>query len=341
MVSRLSELSIDNQEKAAKQTSLLAVESFHGKIRESLLKYIEKKGAPESQLASFRSILETTESPRLIDLLSICHAIRIDLADVLREAGGEISSLHPDLPDQQRDVLQAIVELPNDLFEQAKILIATLDGQPMTEAFVNSFKNVLRAKGWGVECENCQKPSVLVWVAGGRYAEGGRAKFSHTGPAPHGSMTSIKKFEFVKKADRRKTSIDDEDILQEDNSAKSSLLSSDLSEQYQSVLQTIIDLPDDAFAQAETLLATVNGQPMTEAFTNSFKNILRAKKWGVVCETCGKPSVILWHAGTGYAEGGRAHFSHSSPSPHGSMTIIPKFTLVKKPDLRRKDSTKS
>ena len=114
------------------------------------------------------------------------------------------------------------------------------------------------------------------------------------------------------------------------------IIQENLPESQKAVLQAILDLPDDAFADAEKLMATIEGQPMTKAFADSFKAILRVKEWGVVCKTCEKPSVIHWRPDARYSGGGNAQFIHSSPSPHGSIAVIGNFQLVKKIDQRRK-----
>lgn len=114
------------------------------------------------------------------------------------------SPIREDLPERQRAVLQAILELPENAFKEAEGLIGTLQGQPMSEYFADSFKGILRAKGWGVTCESCSKPSVILWRADKRYTNGGYAQFSHSGPSSHGSMITIRNVNLVKKLDLRK-----------------------------------------------------------------------------------------------------------------------------------------
>lgn len=124
--------------------------------------------------------------------------------------------------------------------------------------------------------------------------------------------------------------------LQEALTQEKPLLDPSLPEQQREVLQAILELPEDSFGEAEKLMEPLVGLPMTQAFCNSFKAVLKKKSWGVVCEKCRKPSLVSWHAGHGYTEGGRAQFSHSGPSPHGSIVEIRKFQFIKKIDLRRK-----
>ena len=115
------------------------------------------------------------------------------------------------------------------------------------------------------------------------------------------------------------------------------LIQADLPESQKAVLQAILDLPEDAFADAEKLIATIEGQAMTEAFCNSIKAILKLKKWGVCCETCNKPSTLLWHKNKRCAEKGSAEFSHIGTS-HGGTTRIKKFQFVGKKDQRKKQN---
>ncbi len=113
------------------------------------------------------------------------------------------SLLQEGLPESQRQILESILALPNDAYEEAQTLIDMLDGQPMTEVFAKSFAAVLREKKMGVECETCNKASILIWHVGKGYAQGGRAQFSHSGPSLHGSITKIRSFKFVLKTDKR------------------------------------------------------------------------------------------------------------------------------------------
>lgn len=116
-----------------------------------------------------------------------------------------------------------------------------------------------------------------------------------------------------------------------------SLIRDDLPQPQKIVLQAILDLPEGAFAEAETLLKAIEGEPMIEAFVKSFTAVLRSRKWGVKCETCGKPSVLLWHKNERCAEGGSAEFSHTGTS-HGGTTKIRCFCFLPKPDRRRSRS---
>lgn len=114
--------------------------------------------------------------------------------------------LDPSLPDQQREVLQAILDLPDEdnSFVEAEKLIGTLEGQPMTENFCESFKKVLFTRGWGAVCTTCLKPSGILWKSNKRYLNGGGGQFSHSAPSPHGGFTKIIKFQFDKKSYRKK-----------------------------------------------------------------------------------------------------------------------------------------
>lgn len=114
--------------------------------------------------------------------------------------------LDPSLPEQQREVLQAILELPEDAFGEAEKLMEPLVGLPMTQTFCNSFKAVLKKKSWGVVCPTCERPSTVVWVTNPRNAKGGKAVFTHTGPSPHGSLAKIHKLIYMRKLDRRRKS---------------------------------------------------------------------------------------------------------------------------------------
>lgn len=117
------------------------------------------------------------------------------------------SLLHPDLPDAQRAVLLAILNLPDDAFVEAEKLMEPLVGQPMTQSFCNSFKGILRKKSWGVACHKCQRPSILVWHVNTRCLEGGSAEFSHASPGPHGGLTKICRFSICKKVDKRRRQV--------------------------------------------------------------------------------------------------------------------------------------
>lgn len=154
------------------------------------------------------------DNTALIELANELRPVfaRTQEAETARRAEGEtaqsaerrtIASIADDLPPSQREVLESIRTLPDDAFAEAEFRLATLFGQPMTKAFAHSFTSVLREKKWGVVCETCGKPSVVCWISKERYAQGGAGHFSHTGPAPHGSLTKIRKMQFVKKLDRR------------------------------------------------------------------------------------------------------------------------------------------
>lgn len=118
----------------------------------------------------------------------------------------------------------------------------------------------------------------------------------------------------------------------------SSILLSDLPEAQRAVLQSILNLHDgdNAFAETERLIGTLEGQPMTQAFANSFKAVLQTKCWGVVCETCKAPSTISWRRDVRYESKGYAQFTHTGPSSHGCITKVRIFNLVQKIDRRRK-----
>ena len=106
------------------------------------------------------------------------------------------------------------------------------------------------------------------------------------------------------------------------------------------VLEAIQKLPVDAFKEAEKLLNTIEGQPLSEAFSKSFAAVLRKQKGSVLCGSCGASAAVYWHADTRYAENGRAFFSHSNAEKngakiqHGSLTSIPRFKLVQRLDRR-------
>lgn len=132
-----------------------------------------------------------------------------DLQFQLQEKADELMKLknppllRDDLPKEQREVLQAIIDLPDDNFADAPQLMKKLEGQPVTEVFVKSLTLVLRHKKWGVQCQTCCQPSVLLWHRNLRCKQGGSAEFSHTGTS-HGGMTKICNFYFVAKPDRRR-----------------------------------------------------------------------------------------------------------------------------------------
>ncbi len=119
-----------------------------------------------------------------------------------------------------------------------------------------------------------------------------------------------------------------------------------LPENQRAVLQAILDLPEDAFSEAEKLIATLEGQPFSEAYSKSFSLVLREKKWLAVC-TCGKPAAVYWHKDNKYAENGRAFFSHTGNEvnkgkvQHGSLTRIPHLKFVKRIDKRLKSTETS
>lgn len=118
----------------------------------------------------------------------------------------------------------------------------------------------------------------------------------------------------------------------------SSILRDDLKPKEREVLQGILDLPEDAFSEAEQLIASIIGSPMTEAFAKSFAAVMTQKKWAVACGKCEKPSAIYWSAGQRYAEGGRGQFSHAGKNgsdKHGSLSVIPELQFLKKIDRRR------
>jgi hypothetical protein len=171
---------------------------------------IEQDSLPSIELPVLRSRMAEQESQ--IDVLKRVNAEQAETIRRLEKLlHKEKQTLHSDLPENQRVVLQAILDLSDKLpdeeaFREAKRLLSQLEGQPMTEAFAKSLNSVLRQKNWGVLCEKCSRSSLVLWHAGKTYAEGGRGRFSHAGSTPHGTLTTIPKFIFSSRLDHRKRS---------------------------------------------------------------------------------------------------------------------------------------
>ncbi len=116
--------------------------------------------------------------------------------------------------------------------------------------------------------------------------------------------------------------------------SNASPIRSELPEFQRAILQSILALPPNAFENAEDLIGEIVGLPMSEAFCKSLRAVLLAKDWGLICHTCGKVSNLHWNSNPNYAEGGRGQFSHSAPTPHGSLTRIRKFKFARKPSVK-------
>lgn len=115
--------------------------------------------------------------------------------------------LDPNLPEHQRSVLQAILDLPEDAFTEAEKLMEPLEGQPMTEVFARSINAILKKRDWRVTCPQCSKQSMITWHRNGtttRCREGGRAEFVHAHPSPHRVHTKICIYKFLNYIDQRK-----------------------------------------------------------------------------------------------------------------------------------------
>jgi hypothetical protein len=119
-------------------------------------------------------------------------------------------------------------------------------------------------------------------------------------------------------------------------------LEAKLSANERRALEALDRLSPNSLREAEKELATLVGEPMTEAFTEGFKARLLRHQWGVVCAKCRQPSTLIWKAGAGYAQGGRALFSHTGGEGHSeqhkSLTSVPKFKLCMRPTRRQNSS---
>ncbi len=124
-----------------------------------------------------------------------------------------------------------------------------------------------------------------------------------------------------------------------ENPVAPSPIRQDLPETQRVVLQAIADLPDDSFAEGERLIGTLEGQSMTESFSKSLASVMRKKKWGVSCGTCGSPATLSWVPSDRYAQGGLALYSHTGESgktvSHSGLTEIVRSKFVSRPDRRR------
>lgn len=131
--------------------------------------------------------------------------VRLKLESLLKPRNA--ATLLEGLTPTQRSVLESIRQLPSEAMDDASKQLATLEGQPFTEAFSKSLAFILRERGWSVTCGKCDTPSSLVWVRGDQYAQGGRVSFSHsdaTGKSVyHRSMTRITALRLVPRIDKR------------------------------------------------------------------------------------------------------------------------------------------
>lgn len=150
---------------------------------------------------------EQMDKDQLARLLAERDLTIADLRAALtkKESSVAPSILCSELPETQREVLQAILDLPEDEFAEAEKLMEPLIGQPMNEVFANSFKAALQKKGWGVVCETCKAPSTIAWRKDVRYESNGYAQFTHTGASSHGCITKVRLFNLILKRDRRRT----------------------------------------------------------------------------------------------------------------------------------------
>lgn len=120
-----------------------------------------------------------------------------------------VATLMDGLTPTQRSVLEAIQKLPTEAMEKAATQLALFEGQPFTEAFAKSFSSVLREKKWSVLCGTCGAVATVYWHADARYAENGRAFFSHpstdksSAKVQHGSLTAIPRFKLTQRFDKR------------------------------------------------------------------------------------------------------------------------------------------
>lgn len=104
-------------------------------------------------------------------------------------------------------------------------------------------------------------------------------------------------------------------------------------------IDTIEGKDEAARLRAETLLNTLVGdgnEPVTEAFVNTLKQVLKRREWGIECPTCLEPAAPLWI-------GSQMVFTHSIRSApgervrsvsHSGMSILQHLQLVERRDKR-------
>lgn len=119
---------------------------------------------------------------------------------------------------------------------------------------------------------------------------------------------------------------------------------SELTARQATVFEDIERLPGsdpETRAAVKKLLDTLEGEPITEALVIALKHTFKVRAWGVLC-TCGEPAAVRWQRSLRCALGGYMLFSHTGPKgksvSHGGHTTLPTFTLVERPDKRRRGS---
>lgn len=183
------------------ESTIAAIQQAMAELPRTLLAPQPSAAIPQSRETGGEGTATASPSPDIEERLARLEAL-------LAPKDNKPSALRAELKPKEREVLQAILDLPNDAFVEAGQLLEALDGEPMTEAFAKSLSAVLARKDWSVKCDKCGAKASIYWQSNNRMTLGGIARFGHAGvngTTKHQSISRIRKLSFLKKIDRRRT----------------------------------------------------------------------------------------------------------------------------------------
>ncbi len=209
---------------------------------------------------------------------------------------------------------------------RAQRLFNQLIGTRGTESLVRLLQVFLDARGWGVFCPKCDKPSRVVWKPNKKLREKGLLTIKHPDKGEeaigHKSFTKIPGLTLIVLP------------LPKRYSEK---LPSEHAQDVMDALSKIGGRDVAAMAMAQDLFDQLIGERCTKELVQFLIKFLRTRGWGITCLTCGKPAAPCWIP-THCRAGGLMRLRHGGAPgtqvAHKAAAKMPKLKIVFRPRRR-------